>query len=94
MSTDTILLQPRPYARVSGRLLLLPLLPLKKPIKPLPVELWHQIFALALLDDEDTILARSLLTVCKAFKVSLRVPVTRIHLQLDTTRRYLCPCYT
>ncbi|KAF8689779.1 hypothetical protein AX14_003163 [Amanita brunnescens Koide BX004] len=68
MSTDTILLQPRPYARVPGRLLLLPLLPLKKPVKPLPAELWHQIFALALLDDESHILARSLLIVCNAFK--------------------------
>lgn len=70
MSTvDVILLQPRPYARVSGKLLLLPLLPLRKPVKPLPAELWHQIFALAVLDDEGSILARSLLIVCHAFKV-------------------------
>ncbi len=87
MSPATTLLRPRPYARLSGELLLLPLLPLRRPIKPLPAELWRQIFALALLDDDNSILARSLLTVCKAFKVSLRIPVSRIDLRLDTTRR-------
>ena len=87
MSTDTILLQPRPYARVPGRLLLLPLLPLKKPVKPLPAELWHQIFALALLDDESHILARSLLIVCNAFKVSLHMHALGVYSCLITTRK-------
>lgn len=86
MSTvDAILLQPRPYARVSGKLLLLPLLPLKKPVKPLPAELWRQIFAFAVLDDEESILARSLLTVCNAFKVSLHAPDSMVY--SSTTRK-------
>ncbi|KAF8628240.1 hypothetical protein AX15_004016 [Amanita polypyramis BW_CC] len=68
MSPSTILLQARPYALVSGKLLLLPLLPLREPVKPLPAELWYQVFAFALLDDDKAILARSLLVVCKAFK--------------------------
>ncbi|KAF8641190.1 hypothetical protein AX17_000825 [Amanita inopinata Kibby_2008] len=68
MSAGNILLQPRPYAQISGKLLLLPLLPLKKPSKPLPAEIWYQIFAYALVGDENGTLAQSLLTVCKAFK--------------------------
>ncbi|KAG6873832.1 hypothetical protein C0995_010444 [Termitomyces sp. Mi166 len=37
-STHGILLSPRPYARRSGKLLLLPLLPSPKPLRPLPSE--------------------------------------------------------
>ncbi|KAK2461510.1 hypothetical protein APHAL10511_005973 [Amanita phalloides] len=74
MSSATILLQPRPYAQASGKLLLLPLLPLKKPAKYLPAELWYHIFAHAILDDEKATLARSLLIVCKAFKVKSYAP--------------------
>jgi hypothetical protein len=72
MSTQSILLRPRPYAQFSGTLLLLPLLPHRNPVKPLPSEIWTAIFAYALqYDEEETILAASLVRVCKGFKVSM-----------------------
>lgn len=43
MSTESILLQPRPLAQVAGRLLLLPLLPHRPALKPLPSEIWWKI---------------------------------------------------
>ena len=43
-STTVILLQPRPYANLPGRLVLLPLLPRKPPRKPLPSEIWTRVF--------------------------------------------------
>ncbi|TFK77489.1 hypothetical protein BDN72DRAFT_46323 [Pluteus cervinus] len=66
----TILLRPRPYARLSGALLLLPLLPQPTPLKPLPGEIWTEIFRCALQSDPQDIgeTTRTLLTVCKAFK--------------------------
>ena len=73
MEIDTILLQPRPYERSSGRLLLLPLLPPTQPATSLlPAEIWYHIFSLALLDDEKNRLGGALLAVCKFFKVSLQ----------------------
>ncbi|KAF8226327.1 hypothetical protein L208DRAFT_372951 [Tricholoma matsutake] len=65
---ERIFLCPRPYAQLSGQLLLLPLLPYPKPLKPLPSEIWTEIFAYVLQDD-DTAFASPLLRVCKAFKV-------------------------
>lgn len=67
-AADSIILQPRPYERLSGKLLLLPLLPPRQPTKHLPAEIWYHVFALALLDDERNDLARSLLLVCSFFK--------------------------
>ncbi|KXN88936.1 hypothetical protein AN958_06807 [Leucoagaricus sp. SymC.cos] len=65
---DTILLQPRPYAQRPGRLLLLPLLPLRTPLRPLPVEIWGDIFALAVAGGGEgaTSWAFSYLTICKS----------------------------
>ncbi|KAF7967125.1 hypothetical protein HWV62_35718 [Athelia sp. TMB] len=53
MSTETlqVLLQPRPYARASGRLLLLPLLPPRPPTKTLPAEVWRDIVEVVLESD-------------------------------------------
>lgn len=70
---QNILLQPRPYAQYSGRLLLLPLLPQPKPLKPLPAELWAEIFRWVVYSEQvlrDVTTPKSLLTTCKAFKVS------------------------
>jgi hypothetical protein len=69
MNTERIFLYPRPYAQQSGQLLLLPLLPHRKPLKPLPSEIWTVIFAYALQYDGNTAFASPLLRVCKAFKV-------------------------
>lgn len=79
MSTESILLQPRPFAQVSGRLLLLPLLPHKCPLKPLPSEIWWKIAGevMSLSGVELEIEGRAvdnhtrlaLLTVCKGLKV-------------------------
>jgi len=69
MSTERVFLCPRPYAQLSGQLLLLPLLPHRKPLKFLPSEIWTVIFAYVLQFDGDTACASPLLKVCKAFKV-------------------------
>lgn len=76
-ATDTsILLRPRPYAKCSGTLLLLPLLPRRKSLKPLPSEIWTEILAFAILlygtGNESSLMRKwgwSLTTVCKAFSV-------------------------
>ncbi|KAJ3534919.1 hypothetical protein NM688_g7056 [Phlebia brevispora] len=39
-----VFLRPRPFAKCSGRLVLLPLLPYKTPPKPLPSEVWTKVF--------------------------------------------------
>lgn len=70
-ASETIFLQPRPYAQQSGRLLLLPLLPFRKPLNPLPAEIWSEIFACAVAAGgyEATTCAFSFLTICKSLKV-------------------------
>ncbi|PFH52338.1 hypothetical protein AMATHDRAFT_46456 [Amanita thiersii Skay4041] len=90
MSTNTVLLHPRPYALVPGKLLLLPLLPLRKQVKPLPVEIWYHIFTFALHADEHAVLARSLLSVCKAFKdIALPLVYSNISIAaMETLERF------
>jgi hypothetical protein len=68
MTTESIILKPRPYARYSGSLLLLPLLPQRPPFKSLPFEIWTEIFKFSL-NSGTRHLRRSLLTVCKIFHV-------------------------
>lgn len=74
MSTQSILLKPRPFARYSqpsGRFLLLPLLPERKPLHDLlPTEIWIEVFKFAASRSGGSTLLRSLLTVSKRFKVS------------------------
>jgi hypothetical protein len=69
--TDTVLLQPRQYARHPGKLLLLPLLPLQTPVKPLPPEIWREIFCFAAASSGSDVTSWSLsyLTICKSLKV-------------------------
>lgn len=78
---ERIFLCPRPYAQLSGQLLLLPLLPYPKPLKPLPSEIWTEIFAYVLQDD-DTAFASPLLRVCKAFKETA-LPLIYSHVQIS-----------
>jgi len=70
---EVILLQPRLYAQRPGKLLLLPLMPFKRPSKPLPSEIWGDILAFAVVGGgrEATKWAFSYLTICKSLKVSL-----------------------
>ncbi|KAG1757829.1 hypothetical protein EDB19DRAFT_68241 [Suillus lakei] len=74
-----VLLYPRPLARYPGRLLLLPLLPHRPPLKPLPSEIWSRIFVQALFEDGQDVQSHnahdnlrrsclSLMLVCKGFK--------------------------
>lgn len=49
----TILLTPRPYARGSGQLVVVPLLPQLKPIH-LPAEIWERILLFCLSQDSAT----------------------------------------
>jgi len=78
---EAILLYPRPLARSSGRLLLLPLLPHRPPLKPLPSEIWYSIFMQVLYGDDQNAQSHttyynalrscsSLMMVCKGFKAS------------------------
>ncbi|KAF9469673.1 hypothetical protein BDZ94DRAFT_1151715 [Collybia nuda] len=83
--SQSILLRPRPYAQFSGTLLLLPLLPHRKPVKPLPSEIWTAIFAYALQHDgEEPSLAAPLLRVCKAFK-EVALPLVYSHIRIRQT---------
>ncbi|KAF8808005.1 hypothetical protein BYT27DRAFT_7223754 [Phlegmacium glaucopus] len=71
-SAETIILRPRPFALYSGSLLLLPLLPHRKPLKPLPAEIWAEILTFALAYNRASrepapVWAWSLVAVCKAF---------------------------
>ncbi|KDR85596.1 hypothetical protein GALMADRAFT_53571 [Galerina marginata CBS 339.88] len=69
-STGTaILLHPRPYAKFAGALLLLPLLPQPKPLKPLPSEIWTEILAFAFASPSacERAWPWSFLTICKSF---------------------------
>jgi len=71
---SVVYLQPRPLCLVSGKLLLLPLLPRRGPLKALPCELWTQIFELVLAAYDEHAhdalyrLKLNLLLVCKALK--------------------------
>ncbi|THV06614.1 hypothetical protein K435DRAFT_743761 [Dendrothele bispora CBS 962.96] len=67
IQTNCTILQPRPYANCSGKLLLLPLLSSKRTFD-LPNELWIHVFELGAEGREATRFLRSLLTVSKRFK--------------------------
>lgn len=76
---SVVYLQPRPLALASGKLLLLPLLPRRRPFRPLPCELWTEIFELVLSAYDDQELhycydARlGLLLICRALKVRVNL---------------------
>lgn len=75
-----VLLRPRPFAKSSGRLILLPLLPQRPTIKPLPTEVWTRILGHVIADydlqkdqhpsgSNAATLKRDILLVCKTLKV-------------------------
>lgn len=73
---EAILLRPRPFASSSGTFLLLPLLPHRVPARPLPAEIWAQIFEYIFaeynqLGRSPTVYDKklSLLLICKTLKV-------------------------
>jgi len=71
MNSTAILLHPRPYEKYAGILLLVPLLPKPKPLKPLPAEIWSEIFSFVLgTEREGRDILRLLTHVCKSFHVS------------------------
>ncbi|KZP25368.1 hypothetical protein FIBSPDRAFT_888176 [Athelia psychrophila] len=110
MSTETIqvLLQPRPYARTSGRLLLLPLLPLQPPTKAstLPAEIWREIIANVLAFDEKhpEFSSRKLavLSVCKGLQrvangykaTALPLFHAKVHLSKVSSLKGFAACVT
>src|ERR1700749_1491518 len=73
--TTPIILTPRPWARAGGKLTLIPLITpqVESDISRLPAEIWVHIFELAFLPAKpssgEAEWRRSLLTVCKPFKV-------------------------
>jgi len=92
MTTEIVLLNPRPLARSSGRLLLLPLLPERPHLKPLPSEVWSKIFieAIELTSERPnsgskehfTPTALTISRVCKSFK-EIAVPVLYSHVRIN-----------
>ncbi|KIK70563.1 hypothetical protein GYMLUDRAFT_103208, partial [Collybiopsis luxurians FD-317 M1] len=67
MSSQTMLLHPRPYSRSPSALLLLPLLPMKQSNVTLPPEIWGQIFEFVDTGQNSAHLL-SVMFVCKRFK--------------------------
>ncbi|KAI6008402.1 hypothetical protein F5J12DRAFT_828519 [Pisolithus orientalis] len=100
--SDTLLLCPRPLARCAGRLLLLPLLPQRPPLKPLPSEIWSEVFSFVLSESlaanplaDRARLCMSLVMVCRSFKdVALPLMYGRIKIRtvscLDKLSTCLC----
>ncbi|KAF8167479.1 hypothetical protein B0H34DRAFT_646177 [Crassisporium funariophilum] len=84
--TTQVLLRPRPYAQYSGTLLLLPLLPHRKPLKPLPSEIWTEIISFALAcgvtGEMDSSWSWSVVMVCKSFH-EIALPVLYSTIQLS-----------
>ncbi|EKM61390.1 uncharacterized protein PHACADRAFT_247953 [Phanerochaete carnosa HHB-10118-sp] len=86
--THAILLRPRPFAKASGRLILLPLLPRKAVTKPLPSEIWAKILGYVFADYQRPSSSGkavgsklNLLLVCKSLKdVALPLYYEDIHL--------------
>lgn len=69
-----VLLQPRPFAKRAGNLVLLPLLPHKPCPKALPAELWSKILHYVFMEYRQqgsryTSWQQSLLLVCRTLKV-------------------------
>ncbi|KAF8079026.1 hypothetical protein FPV67DRAFT_92366 [Lyophyllum atratum] len=79
----TYLLSPRPYAQFSGKLLLLPLLPSPRPLKPLPSEIWSEIVAYVLLSEGTAGVAGTLLRICKGF-TEVALPMVYAAVNLPT----------
>ncbi|KAG6842421.1 hypothetical protein C0991_007551 [Blastosporella zonata] len=79
--TRSILLSPRPYAQLSGKLLLLPLLPSPRSLKPLPSEVWSEIVAYVLLSEGTAGVAGNLLRICKGFtEIALPLVYARVNI--------------
>ncbi|KAG2159604.1 uncharacterized protein EDB93DRAFT_1111104 [Suillus bovinus] len=91
--SETVLLYPRPLARYPGSLLLLPLLPHRPPLKPLPSEIWSSIFVQALFEGGQDAQSHnahnnirrsclSLMLVCKGFKeVAMPLLYSKVYLR-------------
>jgi len=95
MSTESILLRPRPYARSGGRLLLLPLLSPKPQSKPLPPEIWYDILGYVFYrdaEDSQTVVGKessklSLLTLCKSLK-DIALPLLYSHARIRSISNF------
>lgn len=74
---EPVILHPRPLEKQAGGILLLPLLPYRSPLKPLPAELWSKVFTFIYYDDRDLESGNverfrlELLTVCKGLHVCI-----------------------
>ncbi|ESK92140.1 hypothetical protein Moror_4791 [Moniliophthora roreri MCA 2997] len=77
---STTILQPRPYAKFSGRLLLLPLLPPPKTIS-LPSELWARVFGNFVGTRDGNATLWALLTVSKRFS-EIVLPLIYTYVQI------------
>ncbi|KAF5323489.1 hypothetical protein D9611_005522 [Ephemerocybe angulata] len=81
-----VILQPRPYASLPGKLLLLPLLPIQEPSKDLPSEIWTEILLYSLVSEVpgSTSWCWSLLSVCKTFR-DIALPLIYSRVQISET---------
>lgn len=90
----TILLQPRPFAKCAGVLLVVPLLPEPKPLKDLPLETWAEIFSYVIESEGSDTWSWSLTQVCKSFYVSADV-IFKLILEITTfASKLLFPSFT
>ncbi|KIY50670.1 hypothetical protein FISHEDRAFT_39188 [Fistulina hepatica ATCC 64428] len=100
MATTTtnsrVILCPRPYSRFSGRLLLLPLLPVHTTTKRLPSEIWQIVFAFALNDVQEIGRGWNLILVSKLFKeIALPILYSQIKIsQMSTLEKFHRHLYT
>lgn len=83
-STQSVLLRPRPYAKRAGSFALVALLPPPKPAPALPSEIWTGIFEFLVAGSEAL---RSLLLVCKLFKVCSQRSIHMTRPSDETYRR-------
>ncbi|KIJ65066.1 hypothetical protein HYDPIDRAFT_89048 [Hydnomerulius pinastri MD-312] len=85
--SETILLCPRPLARYAGRFLLLPLLPHQPPLKPLPSEIWTNIFSLAVFATASEAPQRKSADgarMCFSLMLEVALPLLYSHVQIRT----------
>lgn len=88
MLRTTTILQPRPYAKFSGRLLLLPLLPLPKTVS-LPSEIWTRIMEHFVGTEDGKGTLWSLLTVSKKFN-EIVLPLVYTYVQIRDIAQLGC----
>ncbi|KAH8111905.1 hypothetical protein DFH11DRAFT_1512447 [Phellopilus nigrolimitatus] len=83
VENEKVLLRARPYARYAGHFVLVPLLPKRTPLQPLPAELWRKVSNQR--EKEQQRSKWDLALVCKDLK-NIVLPLLYEHCKLSTLR--------